>query len=433
VNDAGLRAEVAHAISVNGWARNTNAQFVVLTAPGSTYASGFGAGFCAYHGVDSAGSSYTFDPYVGDAPFNANCAGYDPHNNVDNVTSMLASHEYAESATDPAVNAWLTSDGYEVGDICASGDDLLPDGAHAQGLWDNFQNACSLADTTRFPLPPAQSANSSWVVRDANTSYQWLYYRGTDGAVWEAQSTNGQTWVRSRLGGAVAEGSTPTVVRDPVTGRRWVFYNGTNAIYNWEWNGEKWVNGGLAGAAPAAGTSPSAVRDQGTGKQWVFYNGTNAIYNWEWNGEKWVNGGLAGAAPKAKASPTVVRSAVSGEQWVYYVATAAEIYSWVWTGTKWVNGPLGGSAGSGSSPTVVRDPVGRQWVFYNGTNAIYNWEWNGEKWVNGGLAGTAPAPGGAPAAAEDPGTGRIWVEYFAGSSAIWQWRWNGSSWANAEI
>jgi hypothetical protein len=151
VNDSTLQAEVARAVQVNGWSRTFDAQFVVIPAPGSNYQSGFDTGFCGYHGVDGAGSSYTFDAYIGDAPFAQGCAGYDANRNVNNVTSMIAAHEYAESVTDPHVDTWLTSDGYEIGDICASGDDLLPSGAYAQGLWDNRQNACSLSDAG----PPA--------------------------------------------------------------------------------------------------------------------------------------------------------------------------------------------------------------------------------------------------------------------------------------
>jgi len=153
VNDAKLRAEVAHAIATQHWSRSFDDQFAVIPAPGSTYQSGFDTGFCGYHGSDEAGSSYAFVPYTGDQPFRS-CNGYDPHANAANATSTVASHEYAESATDPVpgsgTSTWVDKEGWEVADICASGDDELPDGSFVQGLWDDHASACSLSD----PSPP---------------------------------------------------------------------------------------------------------------------------------------------------------------------------------------------------------------------------------------------------------------------------------------
>ncbi|HWY18281.1 MAG TPA: hypothetical protein VNY27_06165 [Solirubrobacteraceae bacterium] len=151
VNDAALQGEVSSAVSVKKWTREFNDQFVVIPAPGSTYESGFDTGFCGYHGITTTGeSSYTFVPYIGNAPFYEGCAGFDAAKNVNHVTSMIAAHEYAESATDPTpsgTNAtWQTSNEYEIGDICASGDDELPNGSWVQGLWDDHQSACSLSD-----------------------------------------------------------------------------------------------------------------------------------------------------------------------------------------------------------------------------------------------------------------------------------------------
>ena len=59
---------------------------------------------------------------------------------------MDAAHEYAETATDPAFSAWLDHEGEEIGDLCSSGDDELENKSWVQGLWDDNQSACSLAD-----------------------------------------------------------------------------------------------------------------------------------------------------------------------------------------------------------------------------------------------------------------------------------------------
>ncbi len=151
---------------------NTGAKTATLSVNATATASGvtlktegFDHKFCGYHGVNGSGSSYTFAAYAGEEPFKKGCILFDKKENADNVTSMIASHEYAESATDPQVepsaNAeWYTSELYEIGDICASGDSELPNGSWVQGIWDDHQGGeleggkqkegCSLSD----PAPP---------------------------------------------------------------------------------------------------------------------------------------------------------------------------------------------------------------------------------------------------------------------------------------
>ncbi|MGO8904736.1 MAG: hypothetical protein ACLQMH_03845 [Solirubrobacteraceae bacterium] len=152
VNAAKVEAEVARAIAANKWTSEANAQFMVLTAPGSTYERAFGTEFCAYHGVTSAGAIYSFIPYQGDPPFSTNgCLNVDQQHNPVHKTSKSASHEYAEAATDPRLDTWYSSGGEEVADICQSEIDLqLPDGAWVQNLYDDHLNACVHEDA----LPP---------------------------------------------------------------------------------------------------------------------------------------------------------------------------------------------------------------------------------------------------------------------------------------
>jgi PKD repeat protein len=154
VNDAKLQEEAASAIRANGWSGDFDAQFVVVPAPGSTYEAGFDKEFCGYHGVTSEGGySYTFYPYIGDEPFYKECIGYDS-SSADDVTSMTAAHEYAESATDPQLDTWFTEAGFEIADICATHVYEATEGALAgssvAGLWDDHQSECSLSD----PSPP---------------------------------------------------------------------------------------------------------------------------------------------------------------------------------------------------------------------------------------------------------------------------------------
>jgi DNA-binding beta-propeller fold protein YncE len=141
---------VTHQPAEHPWARGVNSQFTVIPAPGTKYEPGFSEGFCAYHGdvtEEGVTSTFQFDPYDGEEPFYHQCIGYDEHGIANHVTSMLASHEYGETATDPELNAWLDTQLFEIGDICSivPGTNLV-DGGWVQGLWDDHEGACVLED-----------------------------------------------------------------------------------------------------------------------------------------------------------------------------------------------------------------------------------------------------------------------------------------------
>ncbi len=153
---------------------NSEAQFDIITAPGSTYEEAtleeieqaakkgevkefFPGHYCAFHDLHNVGETkerdvYGFVPYEGDEPFvhGHNCIWYG-NGNAENATSLMASHEYAESATDPIWDekekfGWQNAEGYEVADLCATPGDELANGSFVQGLYDDHENACSLGD-----------------------------------------------------------------------------------------------------------------------------------------------------------------------------------------------------------------------------------------------------------------------------------------------
>jgi streptogramin lyase len=148
LNGTKVEEEVASAISTNKWTIEPSAQFVVETAPGSTYESGFPGG-CAFHSYTSANAVYDFVPYQGDKQFIENgCVETgNPSKNPIRKTSKSTSHEYGEAATDPKINAWKAASGAEIADICQAQEDLeLPDGAWVQNQYDDHQNKCSHED-----------------------------------------------------------------------------------------------------------------------------------------------------------------------------------------------------------------------------------------------------------------------------------------------
>jgi DNA-binding beta-propeller fold protein YncE len=161
VNHLKIEEEVQKAINANGWKAELPAQFMVVTAPGSTYEESFilneithKAKFCAYHGVTAAsanvtaGTVYGFVPYQGDPPLSEGCISTgNPSGNPVFKTSKSTSHEYAEAATDPKLSEWHAGGGAEISDICQSLADFeLPSGAYAQAQYDDHLNSCANSD-----------------------------------------------------------------------------------------------------------------------------------------------------------------------------------------------------------------------------------------------------------------------------------------------
>jgi hypothetical protein len=102
--------------------RSVNAQYIIAMPTGHLDQRSINYGFCAWHNYTYANGSpisYTSMPYIADRgttcgmnKVNAGTAG-----RLDGV-SILAGHEYAESETDPFLNAWMDSDGAENADKC---------------------------------------------------------------------------------------------------------------------------------------------------------------------------------------------------------------------------------------------------------------------------------------------------------------------------
>ncbi len=128
ITDAQLQTEIRRVMTLKGWTGGLTKMFFVFTSSGE--GSCFTAAslscayvqYCAYHGFFLSGTTpiiYANEPY-GDLSV---CqAGGIPSPNSDPVAdaaSTAASHELTEAITDPELNAWYTSQGNEIGDLCA--------------------------------------------------------------------------------------------------------------------------------------------------------------------------------------------------------------------------------------------------------------------------------------------------------------------------
>ena len=122
LSDGAINAIVARAISTNALPTDPNGLYMVLTSADVTK-SGFLTQYCGWHTngtINGADIKYSF---VGNPGSNGACSvqtSVSPNGNVgaDAMASIMA-HELEETATDPDLNAWWDSRGYENADKCA--------------------------------------------------------------------------------------------------------------------------------------------------------------------------------------------------------------------------------------------------------------------------------------------------------------------------
>ena len=145
ITDAQLQAEIQKVMTLKGWTGGLNKIFMVYTSSGE--GSCFDSSsthcaytfYCAYHGFFVNGTTPVIyanipfaDPSVCQAPGTPS-----PNGNIDaDEVASTASHELTEAITDPELNAWFTSQGNEIGDLCAYNYGTLTwDAAKANEMW----------------------------------------------------------------------------------------------------------------------------------------------------------------------------------------------------------------------------------------------------------------------------------------------------------
>jgi len=127
ITDKQIQAHIKKVVKARGWSGGLTNIFVLYTSSGegscfdSTNASCAYTDYCAYHG-NIAGATpiiYANIPYG--TTNNCQLGGIPSPNNFPeaDAATTAASHEITESVTDPLLNAWYTSDGFEIGDLCA--------------------------------------------------------------------------------------------------------------------------------------------------------------------------------------------------------------------------------------------------------------------------------------------------------------------------
>lgn len=122
LSDAAIQTVVANAITGGKLPKDANGVYFVLTSADVTK-SGFLTSYCGWHTHATIGGTDVKYSFVGDPGTNSACntqTTVSPNGNVgaDAMASVIA-HELEETSTDPDLNAWYDTRGYENADKCA--------------------------------------------------------------------------------------------------------------------------------------------------------------------------------------------------------------------------------------------------------------------------------------------------------------------------
>ena len=125
LSDADIRTIVTEAITGGNLPLDGDAVYFVLTSADVTASSGFCTKYCGWHTYGTISGLTTLVKYafVGDpsrcpSACMAQTAGPNDNPGADGMASVIA-HELEEAASDPELNAWYDTRGYENADKCA--------------------------------------------------------------------------------------------------------------------------------------------------------------------------------------------------------------------------------------------------------------------------------------------------------------------------
>ena len=140
-------------IQRTGAGNDGNATYAVLPAPGT---AGVEGRTCGFH--ETSGTEWRTGPSVAVVLTTEGAAGC-------GTPSMVLTHEYAESVTDPdGGSGWTRADSgdTEIGDVCnALGPARMADGALVAELWDDSKDACEVEDSNPGSVPIGPYAQPS--------------------------------------------------------------------------------------------------------------------------------------------------------------------------------------------------------------------------------------------------------------------------------
>ncbi len=137
LSDTNIQTIVTNAIINNALPYDSNGAYFVLTSQDVAESSGFCTKYCGWHTYGTIANTNIKYAFVGNAdrcPTACEAQTSSPNGNAgaDAMASVIA-HELEEMVTDPNLNAWYDTRGYENADKCAwtfGSVTLLPSGAY---------------------------------------------------------------------------------------------------------------------------------------------------------------------------------------------------------------------------------------------------------------------------------------------------------------
>jgi hypothetical protein len=223
---------------------------------------------------------------------------------------------------------------------------------------------------------------------------QYVFWEGTNGALWDRWYVNGSWHGPAKIGAAGIMGSAPAVAVS-ASGQQDVFWRGRGAGNLWEswhttsWHGAVNLHAGRLGSQPAAGADKS-------GNQYVFWRGTDGHLWDEWYlGERWHGPARIKTAGKIASAPALAVTA-AGVQHVFWKGLDGNLWEDTYA-DGWRPAVSLGSGPLGSGPTAGVDADGDIFVFWQGTGGDLwdRWttagQWHGPARIaSGGTLGSAP-------------------------------------------
>ena len=288
----------------------------------------------------------------------------------------------------PAVQAVTTGTSPVIGRNATSKAQWIYYQGTERGIWELYRNP-STGNWSNTKIPGAQAApgSSPAMMGDPSAGAAWIYYRATDGYLWELyrNPSTGQ-WANTKVPAtqAAAAGATPAIGRNATTGAQYVYYRGSDGgiweLYRNPSTGQ-WANSKLPYALVAPGSSPVLMGDPSAGAAWIYYRATDGyIYELYRNPTTgvWANSKVpATQAAAPGTTPAIGRNATTNAQWAYYDGADGGVWELYrnpstgqWSNTKVPNA----QAGPWSSPNMIGDPsAGAAWIYYRGSDN-YVWE-----------------------------------------------------------
>jgi hypothetical protein len=348
--DAQIQSEASAAVAHFGLSTSdVNVQIVVATPTGHSTA-GFGANYCAYHGViGSTLNTYTDLPYIPDAGTACGSGSVNGSNGALDGVSIVEGHEVAEAITDPLLNAWYDSSGEEIADKCAwtglGNLDLNGTNYPMQPLWSNATGSCVMGTAaTTLPATPDDQRLKGDFTGDGKSDVAVVYDLADLQTRFDVLTSTGSSF------------SAPAVWYDSGPGNwDWTRSKAVVADYNGDGISDIGVlyNSGNAGTAfwVLLSTGSSFLAPQ----KW-YDSGAGA---WDWTASKPVAGDFTG---DGKADIAVVYNAGSLTTNFYVLASSGSAFAapqlwygsgagnWEWAASK----PIGGDfTGDGKADLTV--------------------------------------------------------------------------------